>query len=455
MANVQMVDIDTIVPAKYNPRKISDEQFEQLQESIRTLGFILPVIINKKNNTIIGGHQRTKAARAVGIKQVPAIYIDGIMVGDEIRFNQLHNGTDISNLQQATSTLDKIGFFEADHNAFSISRINAPSVNEISKLILKYGNAFCSVVCAGRVIYGVDYVKCYQVMKIPVNVSVIESDKLESATRFLSQGYGTYSYDAIKRDTFVQGLAQMHRSVQKRGKSKQNASSLYVDCVIPDISDKRLTILDFGCGEGAYISYLKRTHDAVGVEFFNHDGSKINVKKGNQMIDALIQHIRHKGRFDVVVCDSVLNSVDSIQAEKAVVTCCNLFCKDTIYISGRKADVGKSFRCKTQKNSQKCFCYFLDENKFTATYRKGHWYFQHFHDEEDIVSLMNSHGFQIVDFEYSKYSDAWHVKAKKIAPMSPQEYIDALRFEFNLPLPKGSYCRDEDVISACKDAGLI
>lgn len=78
MANVQMVDIDTIVPAKYNPRKISDEQFEQLQESIRTLGFILPVIINKKNNTIIGGHQRTKAARAVGIKQVPAIYMTAL-----------------------------------------------------------------------------------------------------------------------------------------------------------------------------------------------------------------------------------------------------------------------------------------------------------------------------------------------------------------------------------------
>lgn len=60
MANVQMVDVDTIVPAKYNPRKISDEQFEQLQESISTLGFILPVIINKKITQSLAGIKEQK-----------------------------------------------------------------------------------------------------------------------------------------------------------------------------------------------------------------------------------------------------------------------------------------------------------------------------------------------------------------------------------------------------------
>ena len=61
---------------KGNPRKISDESMAKLQRSLKEFGFVDPVIVRKKDNRVIGGHQRILAAKANGDKQVPVIYIN-------------------------------------------------------------------------------------------------------------------------------------------------------------------------------------------------------------------------------------------------------------------------------------------------------------------------------------------------------------------------------------------
>ena len=55
---LKKIKLTEIKPADYNPRKISDEDFQKLKNSIRTFGLTDPIIVNLKNNTIIGGHQR-------------------------------------------------------------------------------------------------------------------------------------------------------------------------------------------------------------------------------------------------------------------------------------------------------------------------------------------------------------------------------------------------------------
>lgn len=67
--------IDTLNPAEYNPRQISKHDLESLKRSLTEFGFVEPVVINK-DNTIIGGHQRVKAAKELGIEQVPVIQLD-------------------------------------------------------------------------------------------------------------------------------------------------------------------------------------------------------------------------------------------------------------------------------------------------------------------------------------------------------------------------------------------
>ena len=92
MERVKFADIK---PASYNPRKISEEAFVELQGSLKTLGFILPIIVNRDNMTIVAGHQRTKAATAVGIAEAPAYFISGVDIESEILFNQIHNGVEL------------------------------------------------------------------------------------------------------------------------------------------------------------------------------------------------------------------------------------------------------------------------------------------------------------------------------------------------------------------------
>jgi len=55
---VDKINIQDIIPADYNPRQIKPEQLQQLQENMQRFGLVDPIIINLKNNHIIGGHQR-------------------------------------------------------------------------------------------------------------------------------------------------------------------------------------------------------------------------------------------------------------------------------------------------------------------------------------------------------------------------------------------------------------
>ena len=64
--------------ATYNPRRISDEQLTRLRESIRTFGFTQPIIVNMqagREYTVVGGHQRAKAASMEGLESVPATIV--------------------------------------------------------------------------------------------------------------------------------------------------------------------------------------------------------------------------------------------------------------------------------------------------------------------------------------------------------------------------------------------
>lgn len=52
------IKITDITPADYNPRKISNDDYEKLSRNISEFGLVSPIIINLQNNHIIGGHQR-------------------------------------------------------------------------------------------------------------------------------------------------------------------------------------------------------------------------------------------------------------------------------------------------------------------------------------------------------------------------------------------------------------
>lgn len=76
---MQTIKISSLKPARYNPRKISNEEMEKLARSIKEFGFVEPVVVNQhagRKNVIIGGHQRIEAAKRLGMKEVPVVYVN-------------------------------------------------------------------------------------------------------------------------------------------------------------------------------------------------------------------------------------------------------------------------------------------------------------------------------------------------------------------------------------------
>ena len=55
---ISKIKLTQIEPADYNPRTISADDKKKLRNSLETFGLVDPIIINLKNNRIIGGHQR-------------------------------------------------------------------------------------------------------------------------------------------------------------------------------------------------------------------------------------------------------------------------------------------------------------------------------------------------------------------------------------------------------------
>lgn len=70
------IPTNKVIPYEKNPRK-NDPAVEGVANSIRQFGFKVPVIIDK-NNVIVCGHTRVKAAKKLGLDTVPCIVADDL-----------------------------------------------------------------------------------------------------------------------------------------------------------------------------------------------------------------------------------------------------------------------------------------------------------------------------------------------------------------------------------------
>lgn len=74
--NIFMKNLDEIKPYEKNPRR-NDDAVKYVAASIKEFGFKVPIIIDK-NNVIVAGHTRYKAAKNLNIEEVPCIVADDL-----------------------------------------------------------------------------------------------------------------------------------------------------------------------------------------------------------------------------------------------------------------------------------------------------------------------------------------------------------------------------------------
>lgn len=71
--------MDDIEMSMYNPRKDlqpGDEEYENLRRSIKEFGYVSPIIVNEKDNRIIGGHQRYKVLNDLGFTEIDVVKVN-------------------------------------------------------------------------------------------------------------------------------------------------------------------------------------------------------------------------------------------------------------------------------------------------------------------------------------------------------------------------------------------
>lgn len=76
---IEQVDVTLLTPAEYNPRKWDVYAEDQLKESILRFGVVDPLLVNSaenRKNVVIGGHFRLSVIKALGIKEVPVVYLN-------------------------------------------------------------------------------------------------------------------------------------------------------------------------------------------------------------------------------------------------------------------------------------------------------------------------------------------------------------------------------------------
>ncbi|MDK2860794.1 MAG: hypothetical protein PWP25_1980 [Sphaerochaeta sp.] len=76
---IEKKHIDELLPADYNPRKDlgpNDAEYQKLTRSIKQFGYVEPVIWNKTSGSIIGGHQRVKILKDLGLTELDCVIVE-------------------------------------------------------------------------------------------------------------------------------------------------------------------------------------------------------------------------------------------------------------------------------------------------------------------------------------------------------------------------------------------
>ncbi len=124
---VEHVPIDSLHPWEANPRHMPAEEMESLRRSVSQWGLVQPLVVRRADNTIIGGHQRLDAARALGLRRVPVVFAD--ISAEEAKalslaLNRISGEWDVAELGELLEELQRLPSVDEALTGFSADEID-------------------------------------------------------------------------------------------------------------------------------------------------------------------------------------------------------------------------------------------------------------------------------------------------------------------------------------------
>ena len=83
--SVAYLSLDRLAPDPTNARRHSKKQIRQIASSIEAFGFNVPILVDG-DGAVIAGHGRLAAARRLGLREIPAIRLEGLSVPQKRAF---------------------------------------------------------------------------------------------------------------------------------------------------------------------------------------------------------------------------------------------------------------------------------------------------------------------------------------------------------------------------------
>jgi len=141
---IEYIPINEIIPYSKNPRK-NEKTVDIVAKSIKEFGFKNPIILDK-NNEIVAGHTRLKAAIKLGLTEVPIIWADDLTESQVKAYRIMDNKsmeyaewdfellkTELIELRDLNFDLDLTGLHEVELDKLIPDNLEEPELPDVTK----------------------------------------------------------------------------------------------------------------------------------------------------------------------------------------------------------------------------------------------------------------------------------------------------------------------------------
>jgi site-specific DNA-methyltransferase (adenine-specific) len=136
MENYENWSIDRFIPYERNPRK-NDHAVEKLASAIKEYGFRVPIIV-KSDGLVVDGHLRLKAAKKLGLKELPVCIADDL-TDAQIKALRL-NINRMAELAEWDIDLLKLEVQELDSVDFDVELLGFDNIDELLDPVPEMGS---------------------------------------------------------------------------------------------------------------------------------------------------------------------------------------------------------------------------------------------------------------------------------------------------------------------------